>query len=187
MTKLLKDFLAELYEPRSPDEKKFVDKHVITKFKNMYSGEEYDPVFKGSKVAPIDREKERHGYSSGADEKVYEETEQLNEISKKKKEDYAVKALLQMPELRKKREASKSGEEYNKTDKKIANRLKGAQKVFMKNEETEQLDEVLKVSDGIGAWIKDFIDSDNPKFAGKSKEERRKQAIAAFYAAKRKG
>jgi len=125
MTKLLKDFLAELYEPRSPDEKKFVDKHIITKFENMYSGEEYDPVFKGSKVAPIDRKKERHGYSSGADEKVYEET--------------------------------------------------------------EQLDEVLKVSDGIGVWIKDFIDSDNPKFVGKSKEERRKQAIAAFYAAKRKG
>lgn len=125
MTKLLKHFLAELYEPRSPDEKKFVDKHVITKFKNMYSGEEYDPVFKGSKVAPIDREKERHGYSSKADEKVYEQT--------------------------------------------------------------ERLEEALKVSDDIGAWIKDFIDSDNPKFAGKSKEERRKQAIAAFYAAKRKG
>jgi hypothetical protein len=125
MGKLLKDFLAELYEPRSPDEKKFVDKHVITKFKNMYSGEEYDPVFKGSKVAPIDREKERHGYSSGADEKVYEEV--------------------------------------------------------------EPLDEVLKVSDGIGMWISDFVKSDNPKFAGKSKKERQKQAIAAFYAAKRKG
>ncbi len=125
MAKSLKDFLNELYEPRSPDEKKFVDKHVVTKFPNMYSGEEYDPVFKGSKVAPIEREKTRHGYESGKDEKVYEET--------------------------------------------------------------ESLEEVLKVSDGMGAWIKDFQDSDNPKFKGKSKEERRKQAIAAFMAAKRKG
>jgi hypothetical protein len=187
MAKLLKDFLAELYEPRSPDEKKFVDKHVVTKFKNMYSEPEYDPVFNGSKVEPIDREKERHGYSAGADEKVYEETEQLVEISKETKKDYGVKALLQIPALRKKRDEAKSGKEYIKTDKKVANRLKGAQKVFMKNEETESLEEVLKVSDGIGAWIDDFQKSKNPKFEGKSKEERRKQAIAAFYAAKRKG
>jgi len=54
-------------------------------------------------------------------------------------------------------------------------------------EEVEQMDEVLKVSSGAGAWIKDFQDSDNPKFAGKSKEQRKQQALAAFYAAKRSG
>lgn len=37
----------------------------------------------------------------------------------------------------------------------------------------------------IDTWIKDFEDSDNPKFAGKSKEERRKMAIGAFYGAKK--
>lgn len=53
--------------------------------------------------------------------------------------------------------------------------------------EEVEVNEVLKVSHGAGAWIKDFQDSDNPKFAGKSKEQRKQQALAAFYAAKRAG
>lgn len=47
----------------------------------------------------------------------------------------------------------------------------------------EQIDEVLTASDHIEKWIEDFIKSDNPKFDGKTKEERRKMAIGAFYAA----
>ena len=43
----------------------------------------------------------------------------------------------------------------------------------------------LKVSDGIGAWIKDFQKSDAPQFKGKSKEARRDQAVAAYLSAKR--
>ena len=42
----------------------------------------------------------------------------------------------------------------------------------------------LKVSDGIGAWIKDFQKSDAPQFKNSSKEERRDQAIAAYLSAK---
>ena len=42
----------------------------------------------------------------------------------------------------------------------------------------------LKVSDGIGAWIKDFQKSDAPQFKNRSKEERRDQAIAAYLSAK---
>jgi len=38
----------------------------------------------------------------------------------------------------------------------------------------------LKVSHGIGAWIKDFKGSDAPQFKGKSDKERRDQAIAAY-------
>ena len=36
-----------------------------------------------------------------------------------------------------------------------------------------------------GEWISDFVHSKNPKFAGKSKAERKKQALAAYYAKKR--
>lgn len=43
----------------------------------------------------------------------------------------------------------------------------------------------LKVSDGMGAWIKDFQKSDAPQFKGKSDKERRDQAIAAYMDAKR--
>jgi hypothetical protein len=38
---------------------------------------------------------------------------------------------------------------------------------------------------GAGAYISDFVHSKNPKFAGKSKKERMKQALAAYYSAKR--
>ena len=54
----------------------------------------------------------------------------------------------------------------------------------LKNEETE-LDEVLKPSMGAAAYIKDFVHSDDPKFKGKSKKQRMKQALAAYYSAKR--
>lgn len=43
----------------------------------------------------------------------------------------------------------------------------------------------LKVSDGIGAWIKDFQQSNAPQFKGKDKEERRDMALAAYLSAKR--
>ena len=45
----------------------------------------------------------------------------------------------------------------------------------------QQLDEVLTKSTPAGTWIKDFVDSDNPKFAGKSPEKRKQMALAAYY------
>ena len=46
-----------------------------------------------------------------------------------------------------------------------------------------RIKEKLSVSDGIGAWIKDFMKSKAPQFQGKSMDDRRKMAIAAFAAA----
>ena len=43
----------------------------------------------------------------------------------------------------------------------------------------------LKVKDGMGAWIRDFQDSKAKQFKGRSKDERRDQAIAAYLSAKR--
>ena len=51
----------------------------------------------------------------------------------------------------------------------------------------ESVEEKLNVSDGIAAWIKDFQSSDAPQFKGKTKEERREMAIAAYMSAKRGG
>ncbi len=45
--------------------------------------------------------------------------------------------------------------------------------------------EKLKVSDGMGAWVKDFQKSDAPQFKGKDNEERRDMAVAAYLSAKR--
>ena len=49
----------------------------------------------------------------------------------------------------------------------------------------ESLLEKLKSSDPTGEWIHDFVKSDNPKFAGKSKQERIRMALGASYAARR--
>jgi hypothetical protein len=51
--------------------------------------------------------------------------------------------------------------------------------------EEVDLEEVLKVSDGAGKWISDFVHSENPKFSGKSKKERQQMALGAYYAAKK--
>lgn len=72
MTKTLKDFF-EVYRPKSPDEQKFVDKHVVIKHKDRNGNG--DDVFQAKNIKKIDRKKERHGYEPGDDEQVYEEVE----------------------------------------------------------------------------------------------------------------
>lgn len=56
-------------------------------------------------------------------------------------------------------------------------------------EETELdealLDEVLSKDDPASKWIDDFVHSDDPKFKGKSKEERIKMALGAYYGNKK--
>lgn len=54
-----------------------------------------------------------------------------------------------------------------------------------KNEIVAELQEVLGKDAKAGEWISDFVHSDNPKFAGKSKEKRKEMALAAFYAKQR--
>jgi hypothetical protein len=49
-----------------------------------------------------------------------------------------------------------------------------------------KLKEALDPNDDAGVWIDDFVKSDNPKFSGKSKEERIKMALGAWYAAQKK-
>jgi len=44
-----------------------------------------------------------------------------------------------------------------------------------------QINEVLSKDASAGDWIHDFVHSDNPKFAGKSKAERKKMALGAYY------
>jgi hypothetical protein len=79
--KTLKD-MFEVYRPKSPDEQKFVDKHVVIKHKdrNEVNGKANgDDVFKAKNIKSVDNEKTRHGYNLGQDEKVYEENEFVNQ------------------------------------------------------------------------------------------------------------
>ena len=81
MTKTLKDFM-EVYRPKSGDEQKFVDKHVVVKHKdrNEVNGKPNgDDVFQATNIKAVDRVKQNKGYNPGDDEKVYEEVEDLDE------------------------------------------------------------------------------------------------------------
>lgn len=54
----------------------------------------------------------------------------------------------------------------------------------VQNESTELMEKLDPHADA-GVWIKDFQASDDPRFAGKSAEDRKQQALAAWYAARR--
>lgn len=58
--------------------------------------------------------------------------------------------------------------------------------IFNELEIDSLINEVLKASDDAGKWISDFIKSDDPRFKGDSKEQRKKRALAAYYAAQKK-
>mgnify|MGYP003341155546 FL=1 len=66
----------------------------------------------------------------------------------------------------------------------IANlmRAAGLREEEMDETDLDQLDEVLSADAKAEDWIHDFVHSTNPKFEGKSKKERIKMALGAYYA-----
>jgi hypothetical protein len=63
-------------------------------------------------------------------------------------------------------------------------------KLFNSLSESEEIrraiNEVMKRDASAGDWIHDFLHSDNPKFDGKSKAERKKMALAAYYSMRKR-
>lgn len=68
-----------------------------------------------------------------------------------------------------------------------ASRAKDSAQKGMKTfaQKRKELDETLSKKAPPADWIHDFIHSDNPQFAGKSKAKRQKMALAAYYAKQR--
>lgn len=62
--------------------------------------------------------------------------------------------------------------------------LKGMKEKYEEPIIDELINEVLSKDATAGDYIHDFVHSDNPKFAGKSKAERKKMALGAYYAKK---
>lgn len=104
--KTLKQFL-EVYEPKSPDEKKFKDKHITIKHPDRNGNG--DDVFQATNVKKVERTKERHGYEPGEDEKVYEEVD-LDDIDDV--EEIEEKTLTPA-EMKKREEVAKAIEREN--------------------------------------------------------------------------
>ena len=78
---------SEVYRPKSPDEQKFVDKHVTIKHADRNGNS--DDLFNAKNIKKVKRNKERHGYETGEDAKVYEANidEGLKAIVSLKKDD----------------------------------------------------------------------------------------------------
>lgn len=170
MNKTLNDFL-EVYKPKSPDEQKFVDKHVTIKHKDRNGNG--DDVFKASNIKTVKRKEERHGYDIGDDEKVYEETD-LNDLL-----DEALDLLasidektLTPAEMKKREEVVKAIKRGNpKMDKSMAYAIatKTAKRVA---EEIDDLDEMNYRDSGYQNMLKASMKAD--RIAAKDKARREK-------------
>jgi hypothetical protein len=60
-----------------------------------------------------------------------------------------------------------------------------AHRIASTQKESFELTEKLDPKADAGTWISDFVHSKDPRFAGKSAEERKNQALAAYYQARR--
>jgi hypothetical protein len=110
-----------------------------------------------------------------------EEAEQIDELSKKTLGSYIKKAGGTSLD-------SATAHALDNNKKKAVKRATGVEKAvdkMMAKEEVEQVAEVITKKTSMGDVIADFVHSKNPKFAGKSKKERMKQAMAAYYSKQR--
>jgi hypothetical protein len=156
--------------------------------------------------------KRMHGINKAVNrltkEDVKEEAEQIDELSKGTLASYAKKAshdsrmnqkMSKDFELDAKGRRNKSlkdaglklaGHYQKKSWKRQDGVNKAIDRLAKEDYSEEDLDalinEVLSKDATAGDWISDFVKSDNPKFAGKSKEKRKEMALAAYYAAQKK-
>jgi hypothetical protein len=108
---------------------------------------------------------------------VKEDVEEVDEALLPKQK--AVADKLKAAELTANKE--KAGYKFGK----LLRATKVAAKKLKEETEVQYIEEKLTATDPASKWISDFVASDNPKFAGKSKKERIQMALGAHYAAKR--
>lgn len=129
-----------------------------------------------------------------------EEVEQLDELSPGALKNYVQGAKDDIQNAKDERDSARSGgdgkganDAYQRAKKRTAGIKQAKAKlnkegldIFSESEIDTLINEVLKASDDAGKWISDFVKSDDPRFAGDSKEQRKKRALAAYYAAQKK-
>ena len=177
MAKTLNQFLEGYLKVKNPDEQKFVDKHVVAKHSDRNGND--DEVFKGSKVKPIDRRKDRHGYNPGEDEKVYEElkgnqhkidankngridAEDFKHLRKKKKVAEAAddpKLAFQLHMAKKREELRKKGQLAKEEAEQIDELSTDTLQSYRKKARAQGNAIVDKMKMGGGDWSKDQKDT----------------------------
>ena len=120
------------YVPKSKDEKRFMDKHVVKKTDDVNGNG--DDVFRGTNIKAYDRSATRHGYNTKEDQKVYE-SKTLSQILGEK--------TLSSAEMKKREEIAQAMERDNPgmdKSKKMAIATATAKRVA---EGAEQTDEAM--------------------------------------------
>ena len=138
---------------------------------------------KGEKVDTRKLMNRRKGIDKAVDKMAKEEVEQIDELSTDLLHRAAHKAAkVAMTDVQ-----GRSGPIFKKRAAQANKfRAKGIEQEKKERAMKEEaLDEVLTKSTTAGETISDFVHSDNPKFAGKSKEKRKEMALAAYYAKQR--
>lgn len=143
------------YKPKAGDEEDFAKKHEIEKFDDRNGNG--DDVFNATNVKHSlnDPDEKRHGYKKPQDAKVNEAACNCT----KKGTMCETHGMEQCPGYS---DTSGTAMKLNEKPKK-------------------KLSEVLTKKTSAGEVISDFEKSDNPKFAGKSKEKRKQMALGAYY------
>lgn len=171
--------------------------HNITLTKTPAKGSPYSTKASGSKENLAKYLAHHYGDKGEAKDvhpEVYNESaEALDELSKDTLRSYTMKSAAQAASAKALAKAAKEGgnKDYEEAGEKVAAKrvkgLGGALSRLTKEDVTEaeldeMISEVLGKSAEAGEWIKDFVNSENPKFEGKSKEKRKQMALAAYYA-----
>lgn len=139
------------YVPKSKDEKRFMDKHVVQKTDDVNGNG--DDVFRGSNIKAYDRSSTRHGYNTKQDQQVYE-TKQLKSLTQ-----ILGEKTLTSAEMKKREEVAKAMERENPgmdKSKKMAIATATAKRVA---EEAEQVDEAVRHDQYVTyhAGVKDML------------------------------
>jgi hypothetical protein len=79
----------------------------------------------------------------------------------------------------------KQGARYGGSKQKEEKPVKEEAEDYTEQDLDTLINEVLSKDASAGEWISDFVHSDNPKFAGKSKGKRKEMALAAYYGAQK--
>jgi len=136
------------YVPKTKDEKRFMDKHVVQKTDD--ANKNGDDLFRGSNIKAYDRSATRHGYNTKEDQKVYE-SKTLSQILGEK--------TLSSAEMKKREEIAQAMERDNPgmdKSKKMAIATATAKRVA---EEVEELDEAARHDqyNAYHAGVKDML------------------------------
>lgn len=136
------------YVPRSKDEKKFVDKHVAQLHQDVNGNK--DDIFKATNIPPHKR-LPYHGYEKGADERMYEDVEQIDELSRDKLIDYITGATADL-RIKSFDAGVEPKKDSDKSLKKRSNRQTGISRAARKlaygkvSEDAQQIDEASLVA-----------------------------------------